>query len=130
MTQGAGHGMETGREQMFLQTKAASPLQRSRTGLHRSLTAQAAASTGCRGLVALCLSPATRLHPLKPLSPSQQVGSILSAVTWRAEVSLRTRTRPRPPGVTAALPSLCHGGHPQTGHGTLPSLSWSRFQQL
>lgn len=50
---------------------------------------------------------------------------------WQcAAERMRTRTRTRPPGVTAVLPGPRHSDHPQTGHGALHSLSWSQFQRL
>ena len=123
-------GWKPGKSKCSSRPEQQSPPQRSRTGSHRSLAAQAAANTGCRELVALCPSPAPHLHPLKPQPPSQRAGSVPSAATWHAAARMRTRTRTRPPSVTATLPGLRHGGRlaaPREGTGRFPAFRGASF---
>lgn len=124
ITQGAGRGMEIERGQALFQTRAASALWRSCTGLHRSL---AAASIGSRELLALSISCCT--------SPSFKTPAALPARGF-CPIPNNTACRIKDEGEHEA--SQCHRcpawlvpqqPPPDRAWGA-SSLAWSQFQQL
>lgn len=112
ITQGAGHGMKTGWEQMLPDGRS-SALQRlvcPDHWQHRRLPVPAAGS---------CWLPVHRpLHLVMSLVSSRWAGSILSAA---AALWAVPRMRPRCAGITATLPASTTASAPRQGTGHFPA---------